>query len=82
MSFPLLEGWNDQGGTIQLVSQEKQQFLTEVLILEQHLQDPENRTHKIRDQKTNKFVSRTKAHDAKSTNYLIEEAWGLNKAYL
>ena len=67
---------------MQLAPQEQHQLLAEVLILEQHLQDTENWTQKTRYQKTNKFVSRTKYHDAKSTKYMVEEAWGLNNAYL
>ena len=39
--------------------------------------DPENK-----GPKKNKFVSRTKAHDPKSTKYLVAEAWGLNNTHL
>ena len=67
---------------MQLAPQEQQKLLKEVLILEQHLQGPSNWTHKRRDQNTDKFVIRKKSHDAKSTKYLDEEAWGLNNAYL
>ena len=70
------------GGIMQLAPQEQHQLLTKVLILEQHLQDPENWTHKTRDRNKNKFVSRMKAHGAKSTKYMVEESWGLNNAYL
>ena len=67
---------------MQLETQEQHQLLTEVLILKQLLQYPENQTQKTRDQKTNKFVNTTKAHDPKSTKYLVAEAWGLNNTHL
>ena len=67
---------------MQLAPQEQQKLLKEVLILEQHLQGPSNWTHKRRDQNTDKFVIRKKSHDAKSTKYMDEEAWGLNNASL
>ena len=77
-----MNGGRIRRGFMQLAPQEQHRLLTEVLILEQHLQDPENWTQKTRDQNTNKFMSRTKSHDAKSTKYLVEEAWGLNNAHL
>ena len=67
---------------MQLAPQEQHQLLAEVLILEQHLQDPANWTQKTRDRKTNKFMIRTKAHGAKSNKDLFEEAWVLNNTYL
>jgi hypothetical protein len=61
---------------------ERQQLLTEVIMLEQHLANPANRTEKTQYARSKKFKKRSRIYDASTTKYLVQIAWGLGNQYL
>ncbi len=60
----------------------RQQLLTEVIMLEQHLANPANRTEKTQYARSKKFKKRSRIYDASTTKYLVQIAWGLGNQYL
>jgi hypothetical protein len=78
----LNDGTKRKRGTLVMNHLERQQLLTEVIMLEQHLANPENRTEKAQYARSKKFKKRSRIHDAMTTKYLVQVAWGLGNQYL
>jgi hypothetical protein len=54
---------------------ERQQLLTEVIMLEQCLANPENRTEKAQHARSKKFKKRSRIYDAMTMKCLVQIAW-------
>jgi hypothetical protein len=60
----------------------KQQLLTEVIMLEQHLANPESWTEKTQYARSKRFKKRSHIYDGLTTKYLVQITWGLGNQYL
>jgi hypothetical protein len=78
----LNDGRKTKRGSLMMNHLERQQLLTEVIILEQHLANPENRTEKAQYARSKKFKKRSSIYDAMTTKYLVQIARGLGNQYL
>jgi hypothetical protein len=78
----LNDGTKTKRGWLVMNHFERQQLLTEVIMLEQHLANPENRTEKAQYARSKKFKKRSRIYDAMTTKYLVQIAWGLGNQYL